>query len=84
METFAGTLTPSTSGVTFAGAIGCGEMVTSCNQEFTVELKKDGAAWSGTVEPKGGAGDWWLAGSTLVVDDASGYGGEAYGAAWGE
>ncbi|HVV84191.1 MAG TPA: hypothetical protein VHE35_14060 [Kofleriaceae bacterium] len=90
METFNGTLTASGGNLQLAGEMGCGDMVAKCQQAFTVDLKRDGAGWSGTVTPKGGAdasagagaGDWWLSGATFEVDDAAGYGGEPYGSAW--
>ena len=38
--------------------------------------------WVGEVVPQGHDGPWWLAGATLHVDDAAGYGGATYGDAW--
>jgi hypothetical protein len=80
METFTATLTPAGDAVEVAGQMDCGDMVTACHQEFTAHLTHDGAQWKGAIEPKGGDGDWWLAGSTFELDDAAGYGGATYGA----
>lgn len=82
METFTATIASTHYGARLDGAMSCGEMVDKCAQTFSAELRKQGSAWVGEIVPQGHDGPWWLAGATLHVDDAAGYGGATYGDAW--
>lgn len=84
MEAFGGTLAPMGTGLHLTAGMGCGPMVTVCDQQFSVMLEKTDGGWSGAVVPKDTTAPWWLAGSTFVIDDATGYGGATYGDAWPE
>ncbi len=79
MEPFTGTLTPGADGPRLDATMGCGDMSTSCDRTFSVELRRDGAVWRGPVVAGPGPESWLLDGSSFEIDDAAGYGGDGYG-----
>lgn len=80
LELFSGKLTPSGDGLRLDGTMACGDLSTSCDRTFTVELRRDGGVWRGPVVPAPGPESWLLDGGTLFeIDAADGYGGDGYG-----
>lgn len=78
MELLTGSIAGTGDKLTISATGGCAELGTACEQPFTIELTRNGDAWSGPVT---GASDWWLNGATFEITDAAGYGGDAYGGA---